>query len=71
MHRREWKLLIEDILGAITTIQEYVKQMDFDNFKNDRKTIDAVVRNLEIIGEAACRGLINQTPSSYPTKRGG
>ena len=27
--------------------------MDFDNFQSDRKTVDAVVRNLEIIGEAA------------------
>jgi len=53
MHKRDWRLFLEDILEAITTIEEYVKQMDFDSFTNDRKTIDAVVRNLEIIGEAA------------------
>jgi uncharacterized protein with HEPN domain len=53
MPKREWKLFIEDILESIITIQEYVRDMNFANFKNDRKTIDAIVRNLEIMCEAA------------------
>jgi len=53
MSKREWKLFIEDILESIRLIKNYVENMGFDDFKNDRKTIDAVVRNLEIIGEAS------------------
>lgn len=33
MCKRDWRLFIEDILGAITTIQEYVKEMDFDSLE--------------------------------------
>jgi uncharacterized protein with HEPN domain len=53
MSKREWKLLIEDILESIRLIKNYVENMGFDDFKNDRKTIDAVVRNFEIIGEVS------------------
>jgi uncharacterized protein with HEPN domain len=34
-------------------IESYAASMNFEDFKKDRKTIDAVVRNFEIIGEAA------------------
>jgi uncharacterized protein with HEPN domain len=40
-------------LEAIEKIEKYVKGMSFDEFVEDTKTIDAVVRNFEIIGEAA------------------
>ena len=53
MSKREWKLFIEDIVESIRLIKNYVENMGFDDFKNDRKTIDAVVRNFEIIGEAS------------------
>jgi len=53
MSRREYKLFIEDILESIDLIEQYTEEMDFDSFKTDRKTVDAVVRNLEIIGEAS------------------
>lgn len=53
MSKREWKLFVEDILESIELVESYVTNMDFENFKNDRKTIDAVVRNFEIIGEAS------------------
>ena len=52
MSKREWKLYVEDILESLDLISQYIGVMDFDHFKKDRKTIDAVVRNLEIIGEA-------------------
>ncbi|MFO8085004.1 MAG: DUF86 domain-containing protein [Desulfobacterales bacterium] len=54
MHR-DPRLYLDDILGAITQIREYTSTMDYDSFSQDRKTQDAVVRNLEIIGEAAGR----------------
>ena len=53
MSRRDWRLFVEDIIESIDLIESYVKDMELDDFKKDRKTIDAVVRNFEIIGEAA------------------
>lgn len=53
MSKREWKLFVEDILESVEKIEEYVKDMTLDDFKQDRKTTDAVVRNFEIIGEAS------------------
>ncbi len=50
---RDYKQQLDDILQAITFIREYVKDMDYKAFEADRKTQDAVIRNLEIIGEAA------------------
>jgi uncharacterized protein with HEPN domain len=50
---RDWQLRIEDMLDAISAIVEFVRDTDFDAFRRDRKTVDAVVRNLEVIGEAA------------------
>ncbi len=52
---RGWKLRISDILEAITAIQEYTAGMALKSFTEDRKTVDAVIRNFTIIGEAAIR----------------
>ena len=64
MSKREWKLFVEDILESIELVESYVANMNFDDFKNDRKTIDAVVRNLEIIGEAA-RNISDEIKNKY------
>lgn len=53
MSKRDWKLFVEDILESIGLIEHYVNNMDLEDFNTDRKTIDAVVRNFEIIGEAS------------------
>jgi uncharacterized protein with HEPN domain len=55
MSKREIKLLLEDMLDAALKIKRYTRGFDFDQFLNDDKTIDAVVRNFEVIGEAANR----------------
>jgi uncharacterized protein with HEPN domain len=55
MHSRDPSLYLDDILEAITQIREYTGSMSYDLFTQDRKTQDAVVRNLEIIGEASGR----------------
>jgi uncharacterized protein with HEPN domain len=55
MSNREIQLLLEDILEAAKKILSYTSGMSFDDFISDDKTIDAVVRNFEIIGEAANR----------------
>lgn len=55
MSKRDRILLIEDMYEAALKIKRYTNGMDFESFLNDDKTIDAVVRNFEIIGEAANR----------------
>ena len=46
-------MYIDDILTAIERIFEYIQSYDLMDFKRDYKTVDAVIRNFEIIGEAA------------------
>lgn len=53
MPSRDWMLRITDIIDAVTKIQQYTHNMTFNDFAGDQKTVDAVVRNIEIIGEAA------------------
>ena len=53
MPSREWKLRIEDILWSIAKIERYTTGLNFEAFEADEKAIDAVVRNMEIIGEAS------------------
>lgn len=53
MSPRTWEFRLEDISEALERIGEYVEDMDYAAWTKDRKTIDAVIRNLEIIGEAA------------------
>jgi uncharacterized protein with HEPN domain len=55
MSKREPSLLIEDIIDSAQKIIEYTHNLSFEAFTNDSKTIDAVIRNFEIIGEAANR----------------
>jgi uncharacterized protein with HEPN domain len=52
---RDHRLYLDDIIEAVRRIKEFTNDMDFDDFKADIKTQDAVVRNLEIIGEASGR----------------
>ncbi len=53
MPPRTWRVRIEDILEAMDNISLYVAGLDYQAFRVDRKTVNAVERNLEIIGEAA------------------
>jgi uncharacterized protein with HEPN domain len=55
MSKREPKLLISDILESAHKIIDYTKGQTFEDFIKDSKTVDAVIRNFEIIGEAANR----------------
>ena len=44
---------LADIVESCEHIRSYTEGMTFDDFVSDRKTVDAVARNLEVIGEAA------------------
>jgi uncharacterized protein with HEPN domain len=63
MSKRTPDLLIEDILESVNKIKAFTKGMSFDKFIHDEKTIDAVIRNFEIIGEAS-----NRLPEEYRSK---
>lgn len=58
-------ILIEDILESASKIESYVTGLSFDIFANEDMRIDAVVRNLEIIGEAA-KSISESTKSRLP-----
>lgn len=53
MFNRPNQLYINDIKKAISKIESFARGMVFDEFIKDVKTIDAIIRNIEIIGEAA------------------
>ena len=53
MPRRDTRLRIEDMLEAIHRIEAHSAGLTADQFQQDQKTLDAVVRNIEVIGEAA------------------
>lgn len=55
MSKRDQKLLLEDMLESANRIKRYTKGLNFETFISDNKTVDAVTRNFEIIGEAANR----------------
>jgi uncharacterized protein with HEPN domain len=53
MSNRDWKILFEDIIESINKIENYSKDISFEDFSESPIIIDAVVRNIEIIGEAS------------------
>lgn len=60
MSKRDPKLLIEDITESAQKILSYTANLNYEDFTNDSKTIDAVIRNFEIIGEA-----VNHLPLEF------
>lgn len=64
MARRQDAELIDDILEAISRIFHYTEGQSYEAFLEDAKTQDAVVRNLEILGEAV-RGLSGEFQKSH------
>lgn len=50
---RDWKLRVTDILACIEKIHRYTNGMTYEQFIQDEMTVDAVIRNFAIIGEAA------------------
>ncbi|MEP7133583.1 MAG: HepT-like ribonuclease domain-containing protein [Chloroflexota bacterium] len=49
---RNWKMRVGDILECVAKIQRHTHGYGYDDFAGDDKTVDSVLRNLEIIGEA-------------------
>ncbi|MFW6123081.1 MAG: DUF86 domain-containing protein [Thermodesulfobacteriota bacterium] len=52
---KDFKVYLDDIIESAAKIRSYIDSMSYEEFLNDDRTIDAVLRNLEIIGEATKR----------------
>jgi len=65
MPKRDTVILVQDIYTALERLSAYIHGMDEETFLNDQKTIDAVTRNLEIVGEAA-RQIDEESRKRYP-----
>lgn len=63
--KRKFDLYLADIIEAIDRLEEYTCDVDFDAFTKKKMVVDAVLRNLEIIGEAA-----SQVPEEVKQKHG-
>ncbi|MEM1562100.1 MAG: DUF86 domain-containing protein [Candidatus Bathyarchaeia archaeon] len=53
MRKRDYRDYLQDILDSIKDIEDFTRNVDFEDFARDRKTINAVIRSIEVIGEAA------------------
>lgn len=65
MSKRESKLYFQDILDSIKKIESYLENRTYEKFVNDEMALDAVVRNIEIIGEAA-KNIPEKTKQLHP-----
>ena len=65
MSRRDSLLYLQDIVDSIEKIEEYTHGRSFEEFSSNNEKIDAVVRNFEIIGEAA-RYISQEFIGKYP-----
>ena len=62
---RDWRLYADDIIEACGKVRRFVAGMTYDAFAADERTRDAVIRNIEIIGEAAGK-LPNEVTARAP-----
>ena len=51
--RRDWSMRARDVLEAVEKIISHTGNLDYEKFKNDAWMVDATLRNLTVIGEAA------------------
>jgi uncharacterized protein with HEPN domain len=62
---KKWSFRLQHILHAIEKIQRYTEEHTEESFGSDEKTIDAVIRNFQVIGEAA-RLIPDNVQSAHP-----
>ncbi|MBU0676718.1 MAG: DUF86 domain-containing protein [Verrucomicrobia bacterium] len=62
---RDWRVFVEDMRRAVSAIEEYTNGFQKIPLESDRRTYDAVIRNLEVLGEAA-KAVPDEIRSQYP-----
>ena len=65
MKERDYEDFVQDILDSINDVEDFIGEMEFEDFIKDKKTIYSVVRAIEIIGEAA-KNVPEQVRKKYP-----
>jgi len=63
--KKDPKVFIEHILESITRIEEYTKETTKREFINSRQTQDAVIRRIEVIGEAV-KNIPDEVKQKHP-----
>jgi uncharacterized protein with HEPN domain len=63
--KREYLLFLEDILNAIEKIERYTSDLTFEGFSQNEMAADAILRNFEVIGEAA-KNVPERVRRKYP-----
>lgn len=66
MNNTDNTVFLRHILDCIEKVERYLQNYDFEKFQNDELVTDAVVRNVEVIGEAAnnlTRDFRSKTPN--------
>lgn len=71
MVKRTYRLYLNDIIQAMNKIEKYSQGLDYDSFVSNDMVIDAVLRNIEVIGEAAAQipETLKQQYSHIPWKK--
>ena len=62
---RDYEVYLDDIRTGIAKIEKYAAGLTRDTFAEDDRTVDAIIRNLEIIGQAA-KMIPESVRSAYP-----
>jgi len=65
MKERSYRMFAEDILEAMDKIERYTRGLTYETFVKNEMVVDAVMRNLEIIGEAS-RNIPEDIRGKYP-----
>jgi uncharacterized protein with HEPN domain len=61
--KRDYSVYLRDILQSFRNASQFVEELSYEKFVTDRKTVSAVIRELEIVGEAT-----KQIPTSIKKK---
>jgi len=65
MYKRRDKEFVIDMFIAVQNIMEYTEAMNFEKFFKDKKTVNAVLKNIEILGEAV-KNISKEFQMKYP-----
>lgn len=62
---RNIRLYIRDILENMRDAEEFIRGMSYDQFAGDKRTVNAVLRSIEVVGEAT-KNVPDDIRSAYP-----